>query len=90
LEDASKRLDKNVPFVLDQKAFIPFSHGPRNCVGRLFALAELRVAVAFVMQKFDMKIAPGCDFSGWEEGLQDYFIYVKTGSLPVVLTERSS
>jgi len=36
-------------------AFIPFSAGPRNCVGRNFALREALIILATLMQQFDVE-----------------------------------
>ncbi|PWZ55573.1 Carotene epsilon-monooxygenase, chloroplastic [Zea mays] len=38
--------------------FIPFSGGPRKCVGDQFALLEAIVALAVVLQKMDMQLVP--------------------------------
>uniref|UniRef100_H3DID8 aromatase n=1 Tax=Tetraodon nigroviridis TaxID=99883 RepID=H3DID8_TETNG len=44
---------------LSSHAFIPFSSGPRNCIGQKFALAELRVVVALTLLRF--RLSPGRD-----------------------------
>ena len=75
-------------FTTNTSAFIPFSTGPANCVGKNLALLEMRLAVAAIVQRFDVKFAPGYDPTKWEEDLQDFFIY-KIGKLPVVLYARN-
>ena len=39
--------------------YIPFSGGPRKCVGDQFALMEAIIAVAVVLQQFDVELTPG-------------------------------
>ena len=68
-------------------AFIPFSYGPANCAGKLLAIVEMRMVVALLMQRFEIRFADGYDPLQWEIELKDYFV-TSNGSLPVVLTPR--
>ncbi|EJD02377.1 high nitrogen upregulated cytochrome P450 monooxygenase 2, partial [Fomitiporia mediterranea MF3/22] len=80
--------DKGKPkFTTDTTAFIPFSYGPANCIGKNLALLEMRMVVATLVQKFDMGLSGDYDLPKWEEDLQDYFM-MKVGKLPVVLNLR--
>lgn len=42
-------------------AYIPFSHGPRICIGFGFALTEAQVVVAMIAQKYRLKLASSPD-----------------------------
>ncbi|TFK46946.1 cytochrome P450 [Heliocybe sulcata] len=75
------------PQTLRSDAFIPFSSGPANCVGRPFALLALRTAVAHFVQAFDVALAPGYGAEQYAADLRDFFILLH-GSLPVVLKPR--
>ncbi|KAF7180412.1 hypothetical protein CNMCM7691_009580 [Aspergillus felis] len=62
-------------FANDQRdALQPFSVGPRNCLGRNLAYAEMRLILALIIFNFDMKIAPDSrdwiqqkNFTLWEK-----------------------
>ncbi|KAL5532689.1 hypothetical protein ACEPAF_4463 [Sanghuangporus sanghuang] len=75
-------------FISNTSAFIPFSTGPANCVGKNLALLEMRMVVATIIQRFHVKFAEGYDPSKWEEELQDFFV-TKVGRLPVIVTLRA-
>ncbi|XP_063697452.1 probable cytochrome P450 4aa1 [Culicoides brevitarsis] len=40
-------------------AFIPFSAGPRNCIGYQFAIMEMKVIMATILKDFRIKSVPG-------------------------------
>jgi cytochrome P450 len=42
-----------------RSAFVPFLVGPRRCVGAPLALAELKLILARVMRRFDLRVVPG-------------------------------
>lgn len=64
-------------FVHNAAAFVPFSFGPANCVGKNLALQEMRMTVCLLMQRLEMRFAPGFDPESYEQGLRDYFVVKK-------------
>jgi len=38
--------------------FMPFSNGPRNCIGRKFAMLEMKVAISKLLMKFKFDLDP--------------------------------
>jgi len=55
-------------------AFIPFSYGPANCVGKNLALMEMRMLVCWVLRHLRFSKAPGVDYEEWERKIQDWFV----------------
>ena len=88
-EECESAPDVKEPFIHNTAAFIPFSYGPANCVGKPLAMLEMRVVVALLIQRFDMRLADGYDPSRWEKELKDTFVF-ETGELPVFISARNS
>lgn len=73
--------------VTNKAAFVPFSLGPQNCVGKALAQVELRAIAAALVQRFDVRKAKEYDLESWEKDLGDAYITLR-GPLPAVLTPR--
>lgn len=72
----------------NMSAFIPFSYGPRNCVGMRLAMLEMRIVLSLLVRKFDFAPAPGVDdLDKYEESMKDWFA-ISVGNLNVKLTPR--
>ncbi|KAG5342951.1 hypothetical protein C0989_005900 [Termitomyces sp. Mn162] len=69
------------------EAFIPFSFGPADCIGRRLAMQELRMVVFAILQRFNLKFASGHNATSWEADICDYFV-IRKPKLYVVLAER--
>lgn len=68
-------------------ALIPFSTGPRNCVGKNLALLEMKMVTCHVMQRLSLCFADGWDPSRWWDDLEDVFVS-RMGQLPVIVRSR--
>lgn len=79
---------EDAPFTLKQAAFLAFSCGPANCIGKQLAFMEIRMAICSLLHEFDFKFAPGYDPSRYEDDFRDYYIAIR-GPLPVVLDRRT-
>lgn len=40
-------------------AYLPFGAGPRSCIGRQFALAEMQLALAALARRYALRLVPG-------------------------------
>lgn len=74
-------------FKHNPNAFIPFSFGPYNCVGKNVALQEMRVLICHIMQKLELEFAKGWNSDEWERDLKDKFV-ADMGKMPVVVKVR--
>lgn len=68
-------------------AFIPFSFGPANCVGKNLALTEMRMVICHIVQQLEFSFPEGYDPMEWDRQLEDRFV-TKIGQLPVIARRR--
>ncbi|EMD32294.1 hypothetical protein CERSUDRAFT_77592 [Gelatoporia subvermispora B] len=64
-------------FVHNSSAFIPFSLGPANCVGKNLALQEMRTLICLIMQRFFLRFAAGYNPASYEDNVRNFFIMQK-------------
>ncbi|KAF6812515.1 trichothecene c-15 hydroxylase, partial [Colletotrichum plurivorum] len=69
-----------------KRAFQPFSVGPRNCLGKNLAYAEMRLIIARVIWNYDIRLAD--DTLDWANESEVYVLWQK-GPVNVYLTPRS-
>ena len=68
-------------------AFIPFSFGPANCVGKNLATLEMRTVLALLITRFDFHLVSDYDSEDWNREQEDFFA-MKNGRLPVIIRRR--
>ncbi|KAI0355826.1 high nitrogen upregulated cytochrome P450 monooxygenase 2 [Trametes cingulata] len=74
-------------FVHNETAFMPFSYGPMNCVGKALAMQEMRVVLCALLQKYELRLSEGWDPRSYSEGYKDYLVTTRP-PVPVVLHAR--
>lgn len=70
LKDAPEKFKND-----NHAAMSPFSFGPRNCLGKNLAYAEMRVILAKIIWHFDMELLPGMD--DWLERHKLFMLWEK-------------
>ncbi|KAI1789656.1 high nitrogen upregulated cytochrome P450 monooxygenase 2 [Ganoderma leucocontextum] len=74
-------------FIHDAAAFIPFSYGPANCVGKGLAMQELRMVICLLMQKLHLRLADDWDPKVYDKQILEWLVMIKP-YLPVVVERR--
>jgi cytochrome P450 len=64
-------------------AYFPFGGGPRQCIGKDFALFEAVVILSMAVQRFDWQLAPGAEVRGTTSATY------RPNAVPLVLKERT-
>ncbi len=75
--------------VHNKAAYIPFSYGPMNCIGRDLSLGVMRMVVCALLRRFRFELTEGWDARAWREGIRELGV-TRCPPLPVVVTSRSS
>ena len=81
------KYDGQEPFNHNTHAFLPFSFGPANCVGKNLAMLEMRMVTCLIMQKLEFKFMEGWNPEEFTQKLCDYLVFVRD-KLPVSVKPR--
>ncbi|KAF8070186.1 cytochrome P450 [Lyophyllum atratum] len=68
-------------------AFIPFSYGPADCIGKRLAMQEIRMVTCAILRRFTLRFGDGYDAKNWETEMYDYFV-IRKAELPVIIMPR--
>ncbi|KAI4096095.1 MAG: hypothetical protein LQ339_007059 [Xanthoria mediterranea] len=84
-----ERWSSSPHLVKEQKATAPFSIGPYNCIGKPLAMMNVRVTLARIIMRYDLRFAPdrGDPMTRFEEGMSDHFT-LQPGPLYLRLERR--
>jgi cytochrome P450 len=80
---------RNADEVFNPKASTPFIQGPYHCVGRNFAMAEMRWTVATLLSRYSMRLVEGFDQAVFEMKIEDRSLLEIEGSLDVIIEKRN-
>jgi cytochrome P450 len=64
-------------------AFMPFSNGPRTCLGNSFAMMEMQLILATIAQQYNVSLVPGHHVE-----LQTTFLLRPKDGVPVMFEQR--
>ncbi|RDK38750.1 cytochrome P450 [Aspergillus phoenicis ATCC 13157] len=79
--------DEKPDWIMNRAAYFPFVGGAYSCVGKGLAYIELRVVVAMLFGRFNVRLAEGEDGRRFREETRDTFV-ASLGEFRVVFSER--
>ena len=68
---------------LQSSSYLPFSSGPRICIGRHFAMMEMMVILCSVLQKYKLRVS-----SHYKHKVAINLTMEPKGGLPVIIERR--
>ncbi|KAF7312845.1 hypothetical protein MKEN_00968500 [Mycena kentingensis (nom. inval.)] len=74
--------------ICNQAAFIPFSYGAANCVGKALAWREMLMVASALVKRYEMRFADEKEGKRWIDTLEDAFVTNVRGQLMVELRRR--
>ncbi|PLB48501.1 putative cytochrome P450 [Aspergillus steynii IBT 23096] len=80
-------LDRKEKLITDEEAFFPFQLGRYGCVGKQFALMQLRSVIARIAIEFNLSFADGEDGVSFDRDSKDTFT-MTVGPLNLVFSDR--
>ncbi|EKM52044.1 uncharacterized protein PHACADRAFT_102490 [Phanerochaete carnosa HHB-10118-sp] len=89
IAEGLERAPEGEPFVHDANAFIPFSFGPSNCVGKNLAQVEMRMVFCHLLQNLEFELEKGWDPAERDHTVEDRFVISMKSPLPVVMRRRT-
>ncbi|KAJ3301280.1 hypothetical protein HDV03_001074 [Kappamyces sp. JEL0829] len=69
-------------------AFIPFSDGPRSCLGKRFAEVEFMTAIVSIIQKYEVQVPPGVSAEDLLEG-KDIITFKTKNPVQLIVKKRA-
>jgi cytochrome P450 len=57
-----ERFSGDYQAAISKFAYLPFSEGPRVCIGRAFAMMQMRINLAMLLQRFHLEVVEGYQF----------------------------
>ncbi|KAK7037646.1 hypothetical protein VNI00_010865 [Paramarasmius palmivorus] len=84
------QLSSSPEYKHDMKAFVAFSSGPANCVGKSLAMMEMRGVLCMLIKRFEMRLS-NCEEikRKFEKGMKDLWI-MQTDDLWAEFWERKN
>ena len=83
----SRSLAHGPGYIHNETAFMPFSIGPMNCVGKALAMQEMRTVMCAVLQRIKLRPVEGWKLEDYDRGFKDYFVTVR-GELAALVETR--